>query len=160
MYTFFHGRRRKAGVVTLLVALFASGCWLRSFVVVDDLILIDDKIAICSRPHVIILLYNSPDDPAEMWFPNYVRHMGDLLVDRTTNYRFRYVGFGFIKPILPRKEAAINPDGNVDTEDDSHHSSPYVCLIPYDWIASPLVLVSAYLLLFPSRKRPASPPHA
>ncbi|MDB5341952.1 MAG: hypothetical protein JWP89_329 [Schlesneria sp.] len=36
MHTFFHGRRRKAGIATLVVALASSGMWLRSANMCDD----------------------------------------------------------------------------------------------------------------------------
>lgn len=35
MYTFFHGWRRKAGVVTLIIALGIMACWARSYAVRD-----------------------------------------------------------------------------------------------------------------------------
>ncbi|HEY4263043.1 MAG TPA: hypothetical protein VGM98_22975 [Schlesneria sp.] len=101
MRTFFYGWRRKAGVVTLVMALAFMGLWMRSRAS-------DDELAVCG-----------------MQFKSY----GGV---------FERSDFMFL---------------DVDSFNSSEVRHVYWRL-QYAWFAFPLTLLSAYLILVPSRKQP------
>jgi hypothetical protein len=112
MHTFFHGWRRKAGVVTLGLALAMTAVWIRSRIVEDDLSFVYSDL-------------RSRDGGIE-------RSVVTLNTSRYSGNEHNWVARSVHWRIL------------------------------YGIVATPFTLLSAYLLLVPSRKQPptASHPHA
>jgi len=152
MKDFFHGWRRKAGVVTLVMALAFMVGWVRSRS-------LQDRFFVGKQDVQCYLLTSSPDGLA--WI-------------RVTDV----MGFGLRSMPFYQSKAATNP---TDTANFRSQAGGYCwewaefrfCkgwqqmypiefwVIPYWALTFPLTLVSAYLLLGPSRKRPtAGEPHA
>jgi hypothetical protein len=147
MHTFFHGWRRKAGVITLVVTLLLMGGWLRSFAICDLILMRshENHIEVFGSDSGSLVYWSREDDgPA----PNvYMTQKSGLSSpDDTTKQRYWnwgpfHVGSGEI--VQTRAPVAF-------------------VIIPYWSVTTPLTFVSAYLLLVPSRKRPpaVSQPHA
>ena len=64
MFTFFHGWRRKAGVLTLLLACVVMGGWVRSLAITDYLRFIDRTESYCldSTSGMLFFLAGEPND--------------------------------------------------------------------------------------------------
>lgn len=60
MREFFHGWRRKVGVVTLLMALAATTLWVRSVYLHDWVLLLDDEVSVESVGGRIIVMHGRP----------------------------------------------------------------------------------------------------
>ena len=141
MRTFFHGWRRKAGVLTLLMALAVTGMWVRSFMVLDQVRLY--------RKDVLRVLMTTPGSfgwvdhttlnassfklPPPSWSWGCLV-VGDGDLDPATHlisWQIKFLGFG------------VGKGGSNNTD---------VILIPYWPFAIPLTLLSACLLLWKPRK--------
>jgi hypothetical protein len=145
MLTFFHGWRRKAGVVTLVLALAVMGGWFRSQHTFD-VICVHGPIGLCS-------VVSSSD--GKLW-----------LIRRTDSPNQSFYSTGQVVPgrlnslnIEWRWNVAGFSCGQVDPRVDELHLA--LITFPHWSIAFPFAILSAYLLLVPSRKPPtASQPHA
>jgi hypothetical protein len=146
MYTFFHGWRRKAGCVALLMALAFSGLWIRSQVVQDTLIRFthDGIVGLFARAYGVSWTRHTqwPPEylsrPAGSWeFASYEtppyawdRYDNDIVI-----WRWQLLGFDFGE----RQEAQF--------------LRPVVdWTIPYWSVAVPLTLLSGYLIVWTPRK--------
>ena len=106
MKDFFHGWRRKAGCVTLVMALAVTGAWVRSNIVEDDLSFLYPDL-------------QSSEGGIEWTFLTWRR---ELFKGREGNWLVRQVYWR----------------------------------VPYGFVATPLTLLSAYLLLGQPRKPPSA----
>lgn len=141
MLDFFHGWRRKTGAVTLVMALAFVGGWIRSLAVTDSW-----QFPVRNRWHV-----------------GFVSHGGRFScgwtdLKRPMSYDWRIVERRGPIAIRVRGLYFDFTDGNAPIP----NGIPSQRIIPYWSMALPLTLLSAYLLLVPSTKRPrtASQPHA
>ncbi|MDB5345259.1 MAG: hypothetical protein JWP89_3636 [Schlesneria sp.] len=147
MHNFFHGWRRKAGIVTLLMALVVSGGWIRSFLVYDSFGWANSAPALpmwfvsvsgtCGIIAEIPIAWNTFDSSRLIWETEKSVPLDELLPE-DTKWSFQWGGFGYAR------------------------NKFQFFTFPYWSIAVPLTLLSAYLLLVPSRKRlpSASQSHA
>jgi hypothetical protein len=153
MHTFFHGWRRKCGVATLIVALAFWCLWVRSLILID---MFDFAFWGCS--HRIVVMD------------------GCLAWDRA--YPFTADQAAFQDPsgkVAPTGWASIRSGGHISIFDlcgdvkwqwrglgfahGSHQAwetTNTVTLIPYWFLAIPLTLLSAYLILWKPRQREAT----
>jgi hypothetical protein len=137
MWSFFHGWRRKAGVATLVMALAFTGFWIRSRTTVD-------------------MIVTPPFCEARLLFGSFHEGIRPGITFEKSDF--------FLPPSpLPSSLAIRNqlfgvwftfPRDNLWWEGHPR--------IAHWSVAVPLTLLSAYLLLVPSRKRPPteSQPHA
>jgi hypothetical protein len=141
MREFFHGWRRKAGCVTLVIACLLMGGWLRSLACLDEC-----WVEGLGQYHEWILT-----DGSVHWI---IRDGMWNLDGSWTTYASndRQARNKYLEYLIRSGQYGINPD---------HRTSIwYFTILP---VAIPLTILSAYLLLVPSRKqsRPnASPSHA
>jgi hypothetical protein len=167
MREFFRGWRRRAGVAALVMACAFAGMWLRSRVIVDTLIYRPETLAChsltCSSNGIeYIRGDNFPvkereppcwclDWKSEARNPRYAPYWGyELLLDEFS-YGFRWQVYEFRDVLISEGSGlALNPP-RID-----------ICVIPWWAVMLPLILLSAYLILIPSRKQPrmVSQPHA
>ncbi|MDB5343030.1 MAG: hypothetical protein JWP89_1407 [Schlesneria sp.] len=138
MHTFFHGWRRKAGCVALVMALCLLALWFRSHVVADTLaVCIGEAIEAETSQGMFEVLHNN------------IGYVDDLGVRHTS------VPGG----LSWRSESTdVLPTGGPSMFGGT--KSYFRCSLL--WFVLPLTILSAYLLLVPSRKRPSteSQPHA
>ena len=142
MSDFFHSWRRKAGCVTLVMALVFMGGWVRSVSLTDNIVVP------CERNRIHVLL--SLDSTLGWWIyradkphgkPAWPDWRSEVTVDagRLNNgnvqWNWRCCGFG-------RGATAIAADG----------SMAQLWTIPYWSVTTPLTLLSAFLLLSKPRK--------
>ncbi|MDB5343655.1 MAG: hypothetical protein JWP89_2032 [Schlesneria sp.] len=144
MHTFFHGWRRKAGVVTLLMACVLVAMWVRSFHQRDAVIArlsapLYELESFCGG----ILVGRTAPSPVPIhlhwWsFPIYEGDkwdqdwfLQDFTVDRQSS-GFRY------------RRGTLNVAG------ETHF---WLLIVPYWSLILPLTLLSAYLILWKPRKR-------
>ena len=106
MCDFFHGWRRKAGCVALLIATIVTFAWKRSWMV--------------------------PEVVHSYWCRDYV----DFIAFRSENGNIRCVRSSWDSGEETRKEE---------------------WRIPYSAVAIPLTLLSAYLILWPGKRKPKPP---
>ena len=152
MGEFFHGWKRRIGGVTLLMALVLTLGWIRSFAIRDVVALprTDTEEVFSSSYQSLSWLsyrFRSPESPVFLvrhdgtdttkWFTPQMR-LGSHLIwdDAEIRWRWRWCGFG------EGEVQAIATDGNKNT----------FRVIPYWSIATPLALISAFLLLTKPRK--------
>ena len=141
MLEFFYGWRRKAGTITLVMALGFVGGWIRSLSVTDSC-----QFPVRNRWHVGFVSHGGRfscgwtdlKEPVRYEWRSFERR-------RSIAYQFHDLCFDFSGGKAP------NCGGK-----------PSQLMISYWSITLPLTLLSAYLLLAPSTKRPrtASQPHA
>ncbi len=167
MLSFFHGWRRKGGVVSLVLALVVCGAWVRSRIVMD-------RCANYTKTNWRTLTsYGST-----LWFED--RHAVEGPANHWPGVSFRSaIGLygvtawspydGFVSPsfrelpILHRRRFAGFDFGEyqVRIPNQVPPETTYRCQvwgIPYWPVAVPLTLLSAYLILWKPRKRaPATP---
>lgn len=167
MHTFFHGWRRKAGCLTLAL----MGLDLRSRLVCDTL-----HSSVGESADLYVVQYLESYDGRIAWFhgnyekrtdhreslesskwqsnsPSISRNNGILLKDGKVleddkiKWSWGCCGFGF---------------GTIPQESDAPPGSTVTWSVTYLSAVIPLTLLSAYLILAPSRKRPPaeSQPHA
>jgi hypothetical protein len=127
MQNYFHGWRRKTGVVTLLMACGLMGMWIRS-------LNRNDWVGLSANYKLVLLLHSSE---GEIWW--------QTTQDPHDAPPYEPLWWGSsqhgLVPTLP------------PIEDDDSRAVPTVC-VPYWSIAIPFTLLSAYLILAPSLKRP------
>lgn len=188
MHTFFHGWRRKARVAVLVMALAFMVGWVRSFCVVDVVKFqsgrqIEDSLRSDSNGLSLSRLYESDAYPFAFRQP-----LGSLRFG--SGPRFESISVT-IPPALAKSlesghesvvvvaEATVDEvtDDGIDVKWESSwewcgfHVGGWELTdgemsvgvtAPYWGIVVPLTLLSAYLIWFPSRKRPpaSSQPHA
>jgi hypothetical protein len=151
MWQFFHGWRRKMGLVTLVMAILFVECWARGHAVKDVIQLgngsgvVFDSI-ILSRHGLMWVRYESLDLSAFGWTPGWSvvpieqaasLHSGESRIVYDVKSRWAWCGFDFC-------------DAS-DADSRSVHRN-----IPYWSMAIPLTLLSAYLILCKPRKQKAS----
>ncbi len=134
MREFFHGWRRKAGCVTLVLALVFMGAWLRSYIVEDRLAFTtgDFRHAISSFQGRVgwDRWLDSPPSVGVAWSSEW-RNLNMPIRARPTHFKARP---GSILGKLQFESRAV----------------------PYWPFAIPLTLLSAYLILWKPRKRVAA----
>jgi len=128
MYAFFHGWRRKAGCVTLAMAMLLFCLWVRSHIICDRLGLLahhrqHDLVSFNSR--VYYWSFNHPGD-------------GDFWV--------------FQSSMSEHREEVLEAN-RVFWEDCDVTFKQFV--LPYQTVLLPISLLSAYLILWNPRKRAA-----
>lgn len=124
MHTFFHGWRRKAGVVALAMAMFLWLAWMRSYTY-------SDFIGI-SRNHQLLLLLVS--SRGEIWWETCQDSRDPPPSDPFWCGSYQH---GLVPDLLP-------------IEEENSEALPSV---PYAYLTCPLTLLSAYLVLWKPRKR-------
>jgi hypothetical protein len=153
MREFFYGWRRKAGVVSLVMAVAVMGMWARSFVVVEQL-----RVSACSvasiRGTVAAVRSTLPQASPQPTYSKYlVSEIASFKPDENGNYpdwwggvevdqRWDLAGFHFGRRRIDQDQQSIIQLG-----------------FPYWSLALPLTLLSAYLILWKPRK-PREPSHA
>jgi hypothetical protein len=145
MRNFFHGWRRKAGVVTLLMALVVSGGWIRSFLVCDSFGWANSGPALpmwfvsvsgtCAIVAEIPIAWNTFDSSRLIWETDKSVPFAELLPEDTT-WSFQWGGFGYGR------------------------NRGQFFTFPYWSVAVPSTLLSAYLLLVPARQRLPNASHS
>ncbi|MDB5345253.1 MAG: hypothetical protein JWP89_3630 [Schlesneria sp.] len=143
MRDFFRGWRRKAGCVTLTVACLVTGMWLRSLRIVDHFGLIQGE-------HASTWVLVTPEGyrweqsrfqeqfpPKYLWYSYSVDDINYLMHGFNESSRL----FGFAS-------------GKRTWIDGISETTCYV--IPHWFCTVPLTMLSAYLILVPSRKQPTT----
>ena len=146
MGEFFHGWRRKIGVVTLLLTCVLMAGWLRSFVVGDTVLFSEGftTVALHSCTGRLYLIAGTDstrfDEPTKLMQPEW--HV--------------FPPINFVMPDPPEHSGGFQFMGFVIGANKSHPGQieyrSDVCLIPYWLIILPLTLLSAYLLLSKTRQ--------
>jgi hypothetical protein len=151
MWQFFHGWRRKAGVVALVMAIWFVECWVRGHAVKDVIQfgngsgVVFDSI-ILSRHGLMWVRYESLDLSAFGWTPGWSvvpieqapsLHSGESRIVYNTKWRWSWFGFDFCD--------ASNADSR------SFHRN-----IPYWSVTIPLTFLSACLILWKPRQQKTS----
>jgi len=149
MSEFFHGWRRKAGCVLLVMALVFMGGWIRSRI-------IEDRVE-----------YSTREDTTDIWISSdnefgVIRHFVDqekyskINPDETITLGPSYPTWS-TAPSGTAEFSSLNGRrrwlgiGIADMETDD--GSGYMCVTACYWsIALPLTLLSAYLLLWPGKR--------
>lgn len=170
MKEFFHGWRRKMGVATLVMALSLTGLWVRSQCMIDDLWYLPEGApchSLTLSPFGIRWVRSDArliNAPHYHWEAAAYTKQGrgglDELVwtyweyDRVWDWNQN--GFHFV--LLARWDRGIS-------EGSGPLLTPLmigVWIVPFWSVVMPVALLSAYLLLVPSRKRlpTTSQPHA
>jgi hypothetical protein len=145
MHTFFHGWRRKAVCVALMIAIALMGLWIRSLRVVD-------LVQFPSGKHEDIRFVVTPDGYCwehsrfENAFPSKFYWFSTDASD--------YFSHRFSELSRPRGFTFVRHTGIEGIHETTHY------WVPHWFCTVSTTLLSAYLLLVPSRKRPASKPHA
>ena len=134
MREFFHGWRRKAGCVTLVVALLLMAGWLRSRN-------ISDRIVIRRYGHVTEYLVSQQSGFG--WSKEIYWNLIGAEMLTEVPYR-EWLGFRYGMKLLP----------------DNLVAKVNVRIIPYWSLTIPLTLLSAYLLLWKPRPKPKGEPDA
>jgi len=146
MGEFFNGWRRKTGCVLLVMAALLTGAWLRSYVFLDEISfhMLGTSGDIDSERGKLAYIRSSLQSSSTV--ARYSHELKDL--DRgstwlsvydspaTTHWRWEYGGFLFC-------------------ESTNHHSR--VWAIPYWSFVLPISLLSAYLILWPGKRKAAQP---
>lgn len=154
MKEFFRGWRRKAGCVALVMALVVWSCWLRSLIVCDILMMNDGTTIIQSAPNCLALLRSPAAGAAKWspptWFSMAIGSSGGPSPDWT----WQFCGFCYGYQMKGTATTTTEyPNGRVVTTEVEYVAHEHAWVIPYWSIATPLTLLSAYLLLWKSRKQ-------
>jgi hypothetical protein len=137
MYTYFHGWRRKAGLVTPVMACATMGAWFRSFVLCDAIVVrsgtrwVDAIVADAGHLMWADICDVAPD-PLIQW-----KQFPMAMFRDQESIEWHKLGFSF----------AIGEFRSPKTAAGRIWSAPYYALV------SPLTLLSAYLLLRKPRTR-------
>lgn len=155
MHTFFHGWRRKAGVITLMVACGLMGMWIRSLVCCDSLrfdLGVGRTARLTSANQSLGLVMQFSEDlnwiegtvattdclPA--WESTSITERG-AFEDEGIDWDYRWHGFG--------RGRKLSFSGLVFWSDIQYQ----YWVLPCWSVAPPLTLLSAYLMLWKPRKR-------
>lgn len=151
---FFRDRRRKAGVVVLLMALVVWSCWLRSLLFSDYLMINSGTVIASSTPNDLALLVG-PAALAQPWkFPTWLSVANGPPGPPRTDWTWQFCGFRYGHQMKGKaKSTTEHPDGRVTTTEVDYIAYDHVWVIPYWSITLPLTVVATYLLVIPSRKR-------
>jgi hypothetical protein len=142
MREFFHGWRRKVGIVTLAMACMVMGAWIRSLSHGDTFGYVNQPalpIWLLSVDGTLVIVTEIPiewgkfDWSFKMWRTEPFRPLEEYLPD-DAEWSFNWCRLAYGKGLYR-----------------------LIC-IPYWSIAVPLTLLSAYLILWKPRKRPGSVP--
>jgi hypothetical protein len=150
MSSFFHGWRRKAGCVALVMACVFMGGWIGSLTN-------NTTVALCDGPviyyfstgyHGLELETHAECPPRSAEYNSgFPRNFSQA--QQPIELQTKFAGWKFQKPFLGIKSAEIRPF----TTDRWR-----VLIIPYSYIVLPLTLLSAYLMLWKPRKPKSSGP--
>lgn len=146
MGDFFHGWRRKAGCVTLVMACALTSEWTRSPTTDNEIPLSRTVGFVSSHGSLTVVVMDRGGHRAE-WYPaqsdRIIYHTG-----RSWSKKWR------------RTVAVVNLGtdeyGNAERVEDIARW----CRVPYWSIVVPLTLLSAYLILWKPRKRGSGPPQS
>lgn len=161
MREFFRGWKRKAGVVTLVMALPVMGLWVRSAIVYERALIPCRKSIqyIASGGHAFFWAASEVERegmfshfPTEWQYVPYVpENYPDCCriplwdMDSTTRWELNFCGFHFI-------------EGEIDSRDYTRKLRGSIWVFHYWSIVTPLTLLSAWLLLSkPRRTIPLKP---
>jgi hypothetical protein len=140
MQTFFHGWRRKMGVVALVMACLVTGLWVRTLFFADQFCFV-----IGDRKH-----YINSGQSGLTW----------LSIDRSPMLEWHTVipaeEFEQIKLSRPLTQS-LNETFAILTDRGTNPACRYLL---YWWLALPLTLLSAYLILWKPRKAAQPTPKA
>ena len=142
MREFFHGWRRKAGLVTLVMALVFVAGWVRSLSVADE---------VATRINRTTLIASSLHGRVGLG-----HHVGDFPRSKMPRWNSSQVDTnGFERDFVIQWKSC----GVMIIEPRGLRSSPtYILTVPYCYIVIPLTLLSAYLLLGkPRQSTPKKP---
>jgi hypothetical protein len=135
MGSFFRGWRRKAGVVTLVMALAAFGLWVRSLIVYDGVAV--SNIRLASRNGWVSwrTLPGLYADEVMEWETDVIGDDEDYLLpgDPSVEWQFQLTGLG------------------MGWEQNLGHGRTYIRIACQWYFIVPLTLLSAYLLLWKPR---------
>jgi hypothetical protein len=163
MGDFFHGWRRKIGVVTLLAACVLAAGWIRSFSREDEI-----AITLLHRRQSFDSLSGmihswSWRGEAQSW--PYEWHSREVIVERPPKLPVDSLITGMRCPLIVEERlmlakivASAFDDSQSDHVDSISHSLRKRT-IPYWMIVLPLTMFSAYLLLIKPRKSVAKKPN-
>lgn len=132
MYTIFYGWRRKAGIVTLLMACVLMGVWVRSSLTTDSI-----EVPIFGRSHLLLVKHNAVTWIAWNRIPN--SDGWNWAVSETPVSRSRVISLSeIVEPWFSEaRDAGLEP----------------CCWAIRSWLlALPPTLLSAYLILWNPRK--------
>ncbi len=163
MYEFFHGWRRKLGVVTLVMACVAMGGWVRSQYVQDTILLpgMVPHICIINDSHGIQRLILGEYGPLhhDEWLEVRLKWLCEppsesiySELDRShIVWRYSLIGFDFGE--------FVPPSTFVHSLSTALHERVTLANVPHWSVVIPLTLLSAWLLLSKPRKpTPKQPP--
>lgn len=149
MHTFFHGWRRKAGVLSLVIALATAGMWARSRVIVDTFEIRPNDTSVFA-----VQFHLRAFEVEHRWRE---LHTEDLFLSNRTQ------GFHWIsnriygsepQQILPSYRRGRYVAGNSHLRGTSEGEMATLT-VPYSTSVLSLTLLSAYLILWKSRKKSA-----
>jgi hypothetical protein len=149
MHTYFHSWRRKAGVITLVMACVFMGAWIRSLRVQDQLVVPrrDSAHLFASRNGILGWVRVSPLLATIEWSSIAVTGtMEDSWGDAEAHWRWHYCGIDIGAATLTAKS-----QGRVIKMQFEQWG------VPYWTIVMPPTLLSAYLILWKPRKRSDKP---
>lgn len=152
MRELFRGWRRKVGSVTLVMACVLMGGWIRSLRV-EDLVLASGQAMTYHTSHNGLLQWDqithtsgqpvSPGGETRRWEIRLLPHHDPVTSPmRESILVWRRQGLGFCAAVAEYPNSAGIPCRREQV------------IIPYWSLVVPLTLLSAYLMLVPSRKRP------
>jgi len=143
MRQFFHGWRRKFGVVTLVLALLLLGMWIRSLIIQDTAVYMSAGKLRQLRSYnskLVLQQTNNDDIRQRLFFREAVTYSGPSFYESFPGVHWHWMALGF---------GAGDVDSGLATV-----TTTYV-QVPYWAFACPMSLLAAYLLL--SKPRPARP---
>jgi len=143
MSDFFHGWRRKAGCVTLVISSVAMAAWIRSRAIEDAF-----EFSLSRRPQVIVSSHGKIE---WLWFDDYA---------------ISSFSPAPAIPAFPLSSRTLSPISNFYFDDPEsrwqlewygfYSSDSSLVLrrfcVPYQFVTIPLTLLSAYLLLWPGKR--------
>ncbi len=150
MRTFFQGRRRTAGTVTLVLACVLMAGWVRSLTFIEGVSIpvgMKRSASLVSNDSSLVWLTQHGD--AFFLFPQFISRRFSDIDDRLFEnpffeWRGKWCGFGF----------GISVDGTKQVGNQIVQMTPgTVAVIPYWSVVIPLTLISAYLLVSKPRNR-------
>lgn len=144
MFTFFHGWRRKMGVITLVMAMVGMAGWIRSKTEFDCFALTDNSwqhITLQSSCGTLSLFLNTLNSPQlTFWWSGEISKPDDLTdpikdcVGCYVEWQRNWGGF---------------TAASYYVKDGTEIIRTGLCIFPYWSVVLPLTLISAYLLLIP-----------
>jgi len=144
MFDFFHGWRRKAGCALLVLVSASVFWWARSRSFTDVLCIPEKNRRLNSLFLDVVTFFDSDyvnvvasNESSLVWLRRKYRDGDDCV------YRSYPTGGDVLDRIIPQMDANKIP----------------VVQVPYSIFVIPLTLLSAYLLLWPGKQPPKSPPN-